>query len=400
MKRFLIILLMLILPINIYASDTGPIEGNEIEVIGEVKEDNSLASNAKSAILIEATTGDIIYEKNSHEKLAPASMTKMMSMILILEAIENNVVKWDDIITISENASGMGGSQILLETNEKMSVKDLFKGVAVASGNDAVVALAEATYGSVDEFVKKMNEKAKALGLMDTNFKNVHGLDVENHYSSAYDMALIAKELVKHEKVFEFTSIYEDYLRKGTDREFWLVNTNKLVRFFNGVDGLKTGYTPEAGYCLTATLKKDNMRLIAVVMGEPSSKIRNQEVTNLLNYGFGQMKSTNIVKKDQVITEVKLPKSDNINIKIVPKEDVSILSKKTDKLGKITYDVKINEININNKIGDNVGKLIILEDGKRLKEVDLTIKDNIKRASILTLYTRYLENMITGNISF
>ena len=400
MKRFLIILLMLILPINIYASDTGPIEGNEIEVIGEVKEDNSLASNAKSAILIEATTGDIIYEKNSHEKLAPASMTKMMSMILILEAIENNVVKWDDIITISENASGMGGSQILLETNEKMSVKDLFKGVAVASGNDAVVALAEATYGSVDEFVKKMNEKAKALGLMDTNFKNVHGLDVENHYSSAYDMALIAKELVKHEKVFEFTSIYEDYLRKGTDREFWLVNTNKLVRFFNGVDGLKTGYTPEAGYCLTATLKKDNMRLIAVVMGEPSSKIRNQEVTNLLNYGFGQMKSTNIVKKDQVITEVKLPKSDNINIKIVPKEDVSILSKKTDKLGKITYDVKINEININNKIGDNVGKLIILEDGKKLKEVDLTIKDNIKRANILTLYTRYLENMITGNISF
>ena len=400
MKRFLIILLMLILPINIYASDTGPIEGNEIEVIGEVKEDNSLASNAKSAILIEATTGDIIYEKNSHEKLAPASMTKMMSMILILEAIENNVVKWDDIITISENASGMGGSQILLETNEKMSVKDLFKGVAVASGNDAVVALAEATYGSVDEFVKKMNEKAKSLGLMDTNFKNVHGLDVENHYSSAYDMALIAKELVKHEKVFEFTSIYEDYLRKGTDREFWLVNTNKLVRFFNGVDGLKTGYTPEAGYCLTATLKKDNMRLIAVVMGEPSSKIRNQEVTNLLNYGFGQMKSTNIVKKDQVITEVKLPKSDNINIKIVPKEDVSILSKKTDKLGKITYDVKINKININNKIGDNVGKLIILEDGKRLKEVDLTIKDNIKRASILTLYTRYLENMITGNISF
>jgi D-alanyl-D-alanine carboxypeptidase (penicillin-binding protein 5/6) len=161
--------------------------------------------------------------------MAPASMTKMMSMLVIIEAIEDGIIGWDDIITTSQNASDMGGSQILLEVGEQMSVYDMFKGIAVASGNDAVVALAEAVAGTEEEFVKMMNEKVKSLGLTDTNFKNVHGLDEANHYSSAYDMAMIAKELSKHEKIFEFTSIYEDYLRKGTSKEFWLVNTNKVV---------------------------------------------------------------------------------------------------------------------------------------------------------------------------
>lgn len=192
-------------------------------------EEVALAENAKSAIIIEPTTGQILFEKNSHEKLHPASMTKMMSMLLILEAIDQKTLAWDEMVTVSENASSMGGSQILLETGEKMSVYDLFKGIAVASGNDAVVALAERVAGSKDEFVKKMNQRANELGLKDTHFKNPHGLDDANHYSSAYDMAMIAKELSKHEKIFEFTSIYEDYLRKGTDREIWLVNTNKVV---------------------------------------------------------------------------------------------------------------------------------------------------------------------------
>ncbi len=400
MKKFLIILICLFIPINIYASDTGPIEGNELEVIGEVKEDKGLAGNAKSAILIDASTGEILFEKNSHEKLAPASMTKMMSMLLILEAIENKVINWDDIITVSENASGMGGSQILLETNEKMSVHDLFKGVAVASGNDAVVALAEATYGTVDNFVSEMNKKAKELGLKDTNFKNVHGLDVENHYSSSYDMALIAKELARHEKVFEFTSIYEDYLRKGTPREFWLTNTNKLVRFYTGVDGLKTGYTPEAGYCLTATIKKDDMRLISVVMGEPSSTVRNKETTELLNYGFSQYKTTNVARKGQVITEIELPKSENIKIGIVPYDNVNILNKKNEKIGNITYKAIVDKINLNTKVNDKVGTLFIYENNKLIKETPLTIKDELKKASFLTLYKRYLSNLITGNIKY
>ena len=220
MKKVLCFLLvsLFLVPNMVFASDT--------EVVNEVSD---IAGNAKSAILIEATTGKIIYEKNSHEKLAPASMTKIMSMLLIMENIDKGVIKWDDKVTVSENASSMGGSQILLETGEQMTVYDLFKGIAVASGNDAVVALSEYVAGSEEEFVRLMNEKVKELGLKDTVFKNPHGLDTANHYSSAYDMSIIAKELVKHEKVFEFTSIYEDYLRKCTKRELWLVNTNKVV---------------------------------------------------------------------------------------------------------------------------------------------------------------------------
>ena len=202
-------------------------------IIINVKAEDSLATNAKSAILIEASTGNIIYEKNSHEKLHPASMTKMMSMLLIVEAIENKAITWDEMVTVSENASSMGGSQILLETNEKMKVADLFKGIAIASGNDAVVAMAEKIAGTEEAFVNMMNSKAKELKMVDTNFKNPHGLDATNHYSSAYDMALLAKELVKHKKVLEYTSIYEDYLRKNTDKQIWLVNTNKVVYIFS-----------------------------------------------------------------------------------------------------------------------------------------------------------------------
>ena len=245
-----------------------------------------------------------------------------------------------------------------------------------------------------------MNKKAKKLGLKDTNFKNVHGLDVENHYSSSYDMAIIASELARHEKVFEFTSIYEDYLRKGTPREFWLTNTNKLVRFYTGVDGLKTGYTPEAGYCLTATIKKDDMRLISVVMGEPSSTVRNKETTELLNYGFSQYKTTNVARKDQVITEIELPKSENIKIGIVPYDNVNILTKKNEKIGNITYKAKVDKIDLNTKVNDKVGTLYIYEDNKLIKETPLTIKEKLKKASFLTLYKRYLSNLITGNINY
>lgn len=202
---------------------------------GVLADDSSkIAPNAKSAILIETTTGKVLYENNSHEKLPPASMTKMMSLLIIMESIDAGVINYDDMITVSANASAMGGSQILLETGEKMSVEDLLKGIAVASGNDAVVALAEAIAGTEENFVDMMNKRANELGLTDTNFKNCHGLDEENHYSSAHDMAIIANELVKHQKILEFSSIYETYLRKGTDKEIWLVNTNKVVyKFYN-----------------------------------------------------------------------------------------------------------------------------------------------------------------------
>ena len=363
------------------------------------EENTTLAENAKSSILIEASTGEVIYENNADEKLNPASMTKMMSMLLIMEAIENGSLKWDQEIQVSENASSMGGSQILLETGEKMTVQDLFKGVAIASGNDAVVALAEAVAGTEDAFVDMMNEKAKELGLKNTNFKTPHGLDAANHYSSARDMATIAKELVKHEKVLEFTSVYEDYLRENTDKKIWLVNTNKLVRFYDGVDGLKTGYTKEAGYCLTATAKKDGMRVIAVVMGEPDSKTRNAEVSSMLDYAFAQYKIDNLLDGSDSIGKYEVDKGKQRTVNVVPQTDVTVLRKKAEKGGNATYEVKMEALTAPLKKGEKVGTLDIKENGKVIRTINLTVDKDIKKANILELYLQYLEDAITGNTS-
>ena len=362
-------------------------------------EDLKLAENAKSAILIEASTGEVLFEKNADERLVPASMTKMMSMLVIIEAIENGDLKWNQEIQVSENASSMGGSQILLETGEKMSVRDLFKGVAIASGNDAVVALAEAVAGTEDAFVQKMNDKAKELGLKNTNFKNPHGLDTANHYSSARDMSLIAKELVKHEKVLEFTSVYEDYLRENTDRKIWLVNTNKLVRFYDGVDGLKTGFTEGAGYCLTATAKKDGMRVIAVVMGEADSKMRNQEVSEMLDYAFAQYKLDNLLEDGYSLGKYKVYNGKDEFVTVIPKDGATILRKKGEKSSKATYEALVYELKAPLKKGDIVGSLKIKEDGKIIKKVKLTVDKNVKKANYLELLGRNIRDMVTGKIN-
>lgn len=358
-----------------------------------------LAENAKAAILIEASTGEVLFEKNADEKLVPASMTKMMSMLLIIENIEKGVLKWNQEITVSENAASMGGSQILLEAGEKMTVEDLFKGVAIASGNDAVVALGEAIAGTEEGFVDMMNDRAKELGLKNTNFKTPHGLDEANHYSSARDMSAIARELVKHEKVLEFTSVYEDYLREDTDRKIWLVNTNKLVRFYDGVDGLKTGYTESAGYCLTATAKKDGMRIIAVVMGEPDSKTRNQEVSEMLDYSFAQYQLETLLTDSSSLGKYEITKAKQKYTEIVPKEDVTVLRKKGDKIGNATYEVKLNDLKAPIEKGDVIGKLTIKENGKSIRTIDLTTKEDIKKANLGQLYLRYLKDIFTGDIT-
>lgn len=368
----------------------------------EVKEEKSnvLAKNAKSAILLEESTGEILYEFNSHEKLEPASMTKMMSLLLIMESIEKDVIKWDQMITVSSNASGMGGSQILLEMGEKMSVDDLVKGIAIASGNDAVVALAEAIAGTEENFVKMMNDKLIELGLKDSNFKNCHGLDEEGHYSSAYDMAMIAKELVKHEKILEYSSIYETYLREGTDKKIWLVNTNKLVRFKSGVDGLKTGYTEGAGFCLTATMKQNDMRVIATVMGEPDSQTRNNEVSSMLDYAFAQVGIKKVLSKNSVVEKIALSKSKLDEIEIVPAKDVTVLYKKVEGEITPTYEIKLDEINVPLKRGDIVGKLYVMNNDDVINEIDLTVKEDVKKCNLVELYWKYLKNILGGNIKF
>ena len=366
-------------------------------IVSVKAEETVLAPNAKSAIIMEYSTGKILFEFNSHEKMAPASMTKMMSLLLIMEAIENGTIKWDDMITVSSNASSMGGSQILLETGEQMSVEDLVKGVSIASGNDAVVALAEAVAGTEENFVNMMNDKAKELGLNDTNFKNCHGLDEANHYSSAHDMAVIAKNLVSHEKILEFSSVYEIYLRENTDRKIWLVNTNKLVRFKQGVDGLKTGFTDTAGYCLTATMKKDNMRVIATVMGESDASVRNTEVGQMLDYAFSMYKLDKVLSKNSIVKKKNINKAKENKINIVPVKDVTILSKKTDKINP-TYKIKINDLKVPINKGDIVGKLTVYNDNEVLDTIDLTVDKDIKKANILELYLKYLKDILSGDI--
>lgn len=351
-----------------------------------------LAPQAKSAILLETSTGSIIFEKNSHDKLSPASMTKMMSMLLIIENIEKGVINWDDMVRASKNAKDMGGSQILLEEGEEMSVRDLFKGISIASGNDAVVAMAEYIGGTVEEFVNMMNKRAESLGLKDTLFQNPHGLEEENHYSSAYDMAIIAKELVKHPEVLKYTSTYEDYLREGTNKKLWLVNTNKLVRFYKGVDGLKTGYTEDAGYCLTATADK-GFRLIAVVMGEETSELRNKEVSEMLDYAYSQYNLNLIIDDNQILSKQPVEKGTKKEVEVNSIEDVTILTKKVDKTKKYTYDITYDKIVAPIHIGDKVGTIYLKEDGKDIKQIDITVRENIKKANLLSLYLRYLKEV-------
>ncbi len=381
MKKILILLLLLI----------------SIPLV-KAEETEDLAPNAKSAIMIEASTGEILFQKNKDEKLAPASMTKMMSMLLIMEEIENGNLKWNEMITTSEKASSMGGSQIFLKVGEKMTVEDLLKGVAIASGNDAVVALAERVSGSEEQFVKRMNIRAKDLGLKNTNFINATGLTADNHYSTAYDMSLIAKELVKHEKILEFTSTYEDYLRKDTKSPFWLVNTNRLVRFKEGVDGLKTGFTDEAGYCLTATMKKDNMRLITVVMKEENTSKRSADTTKMLDYGFNIYMVQTILDEKTTIEKKKVELGKTLTTEIVPKENITILNKKSEEQKNITYKTNINKIIAPVKKGDKVGTIDIIEDNNIISTIDATVKEDISKANILTIYLRNLKEIISGNL--
>lgn len=358
----------------------------------------NLAENAKAAIIIEASSGKILWEKNAHEKLAPASMTKIMSMLLIMENIENGNLSWDEKITASLNASSMGGSQIFLEPGEKMTVKDLLKGIAIGSGNDATVAMAERIAGTESKFVEMMNNKAKELGLKNTNFKDSTGLDAENHYSSAYDMAIMAKELIKHKKILEFTSTYEDYLRQDTGNSFWLVNTNKLVRYYQGVDGLKTGFTNTAGYCLTATAKRGDMRLITVVMNEPSSEIRSKETSSMLDYGFNTYEINKVLTKDSVVGNVKVSLGTKKSVDIVPIDDIDILRSKIGDKKDITYKVTANNVKAPIKKGTDVGDIIVYEDGKEIMKIDTTVINDVNKVNIFVAYLRNIINIISGKV--
>lgn len=360
-------------------------------------EELKLAPNAKSAMIIEASTGTILYEKNIHERFAPASMTKVMSLLLIMESIDKGDLRLDEEVRVSASASGMGGSQIYLEENEIMTVDNMLKGIAIASANDATVALAERVGGTETHFVEMMNRKVNELGLKNTHFMNSHGLDEENHYSSAFDMIAIARELIKHEKILEYSSIYETYLRPNTDKKVWLVNTNKLVRFYDGVDGLKTGYTEQAGYCLTATAKRSNMRLLAVVFGEPESTTRNKEVSDMLDYGFNSYDVENFLSTEQSVGTIEVLKGKERSVKIAPLENVDILFKKGVDRKSVTYKLDIRKTDAPLKKGDVIGEIKIYEDGNYERSINLTVTNDIPKISIFGYFGRNLIDIIGGN---
>lgn len=387
LRAFVFAVLVLLLASNTGAPAFASI-GAEEHAAAEAKPID-LAPSAKSALLMDADTGTILFEKNKDEKLPPASITKIMTMLLIMEALDEGKITLDEMVRTSEYAASMGGSQIFLEPGEEMSVRDLLKGIAMASGNDASVALAEKIAGTEEQFVQMMNQRAKELGMTNTNFVNANGLPAEDHYTTAMDIAIMSRELMKHEEIAEFTSLYQDYLRKDTNKPFWLVNTNKLVRFYPGVDGLKTGYTSEAKFCLSATAKRDNFRVIAVVLGAPDTKTRNAEVSAMFDYAFAQFQNYALIKDGEEIGTIKVEKGEQETIDLVADHQYSILLKKGEKTDDIRYELVYDEhLKAPIAIGQKIGKIVVYKGEEAIQEYAIESPVNVKEASWWVLLKR------------
>lgn len=355
-----------------------------------------LAPNAKGAYLIEYTSGKVVYAKNEHEKLYPASMTKMMGLLLIYEAIHGGKLNWEDTITTSEHAASMGGSQVFLEVNEQMSVTDMVKSICIASANDAMVAMAEKVGGTHEGFVAKMNDKAKELGLENTHFMNATGLHDPQHYTTAHDMGLIAQALIKEggDELLSITSTYDAYIRENTDNKFWLVNTNKLLKQYPGVDGLKTGFTQEAMSCITVTAKKDGLRLISVVMGEPSSKQRNAEIKTMLDYGFSQYEQGVLVAKGSVMDTRTMDNAKPNQVNLVTTEDLVYVYEKGSEPKEQERTIEITKTELPYLPGDIVGKITItMEDGFVI-EGDLTVDQEIQPLEYLDIFMKSIKSFL------
>lgn len=365
-----------------------------IYCFAEEKENNTTApfeDFSKSSILMCADTGDIIYENNAYEHLSPASVTKVMSMLLILEALESGKISLSDEVVTSKNAVAMGGSQIWLEEGEKMTVDELLKAVAVASANDACTALAEYIAGSTTSFVSMMNERAKELGLENTNFENCTGLDdtATNHYSCAYDIAVISREVMQHELIKNYTTIWLDYLRNG---ETELNNTNKLVNTYNGITGLKTGTTSKAGFCVCATAERDGMSLISVVLGADTSEDRFTSASNMLDYGFANYQIIVPEIDETQISTVKVINGIEKSVMPIYDETDKILVKKGGE--DITYEYKTEpSVSAPVKSGDKLGKIIIKSGNETIRTVKLYSGKNIDKISFSYVFKEMLSNI-------
>ena len=365
-----------------------PIEASStVEQIGQ-----TLEIKAKSAILIEPKTGEVLYEMNSDQPSAPASITKIMSLLLVMEAIDENNLSLEDVVVASQHASSMGGSQIWLEEGESMTVHDLLKAAVIASANDATVALGEHIAGSEEGFVVLMNEKAKSLGMSNTHFVNATGLDAEGHISSARDVAIMSAELIKHPLIKNYSTVWMDTLRDGSSE---LVNTNKLVRFYEGTTGLKTGTTSNAGYCLSATAERDGMELVAVVMDGETSNERFNAAKKLLDYGFANFKFHKI--------EPEIPKNQTVAVKGGVEAEVNVeckdafgaLLKKTDAVG-ISQSVFLpKSVKAPIKKGDVVGTVTVFNGDTELSVFEITAGEDVKKMSVSVAFLWVLRGLFT-----
>ncbi len=359
----------------------------------EATEDITVTS--PSAILMEQETGSILWEKNPHEKRHIASVTKIMTMLLIMESIDRGELKMDDIVTVSEHAKSMGGSTIYLETGEQMSVHDILKGIAVMSANDGCVAMAEHIAGSEEAFVSLMNQRAKELGMNDTHFSNTNGLVDEDHYSSAYDVAVMSRELMRHKKITEFTTIWMDSLRDG---KFQLANTNKLVKYYKGATGLKTGFTQKSMYCLSATATRSDMSLIAVVLGAPTSKERFADASKLLNYGFNGFVIQKGVKKGENVTNVPLQRGIESSVLAQSKENFNLLVKKSEQ-SKLTYEISFSDpLSAPIKRGDTIGFMTFYQNKTKVGKVDLVASKDVKRQHVGHLFVKVMRFFLCNQI--
>lgn len=359
-------------------------------------EDNApLSVSSKSAILMDVGSGQILYEKNAHDKLPPASVTKVMTMLLICEALDSGKITLDDSVQISDNAASMGGSQIFLEAGEVQKVDTLLKGIAVASANDGCVAMAEYIGGSVESFVDMMNAKAKELNMKDTNFVNTNGLPVDNHYTSAHDIAIMSRELLKHDVISKYLTTWMDQVVVGKKQiTVGLANTNKLIKHYQGATGVKTGFTQQAKYCLSASAKRGDTHLVAVTLGAETSPKRFKDATSLLNFGFANYESVKLCSKNDNIATLTLDKADEQKINLVAKEDLSVLIKKGGNKD-FTRKIKVNENpTIPIKKGTNLGYVEIYQGKTLVGKVDLVNTKDIQKASYLKMLQRVIDEML------
>lgn len=371
----------------------------QIAAIKVKAEGEGMTVDARSALLMEPSTGKVLYEKNSHEKLAPASVTKIMTMLLTMEAVDSGKIKLGDKVTVSENAKKMGGSTMLLDTGEIRTVEELLKGIAVASGNDAAVAMAEYLGGSEENFVRLMNERAKAIGMNDTTFKNCTGLNAAGHITSAYDISVMSRELLKHPTILKYSGIYMETISEGRKTPIGLVNHNKLVRFFKGCDGLKTGFTEEAKYCISATAVRDGVRMLAVIMGSPTYKVRNKDASMLLNYGFSKFESKKVISKDEDVEKVWLNKQSDKFFIAKAKQDLMIVNEKgTD--NKVTKKciLQIDKNKKEFKKGEVIGYCEVSMNDKVIDKVEIYCDRDFKKGGIFENMKNTLKRVFENSI--